>query len=125
MGERASQIVLPINATTLFTTVLGAIIVAAIFMFASVPNNVRILLERSDEQIAINKHMAETDLEYGKRIQAIENTRFDARAAEKLADDITKEMRLIVQPLVDNTERNERRIDVLDTTIRELQKKDK
>lgn len=125
MTQKQSQLVLPINATTLFTTVIGAIIVAAIFLFASVPNNVRKLLENADEQAIQLHELAKSNLDHGQRIQAIENTRFDARAAERLAQDISKEMRLMVEPLVNNTERNERRIDLLDMNLRDMQKEQK
>jgi hypothetical protein len=44
MTERKSQIVLPINTTSLVTTVIGVLMVAAIMLFASVPGNIEALL---------------------------------------------------------------------------------
>ena len=113
MTERKSQIVLPINTTSLVTTVVGVLMVSAILLFASVPGNIEALLTDVSEIKKEQASSASMLNNHSQRIQAIENTRFDADAAAKLKEDIVQQFKLTIVPLIDTSNRHERRIDSL------------
>lgn len=128
MTDKRSQIVLPINPITLFTTIVGGIIMAVLAYLATEASKwsdaaigVQDIQHKLEEQKQIDLGQNAALNDHGKRIQSIEETRFKREDAEQLKKDIvgsiSKEMEAVLQPVVDRGMRNERDIQKIELDI--------
>lgn len=141
MTQKVSQMTIPLNPTTLFTTVVGAIIIGFLFYLSDIPKNIettqtdiKMFKESSTTAIeSLKKDNTEIKdkidkqwpmiVEHGQRIQRIEDTRFTNQDAEKLADTIVSRVKITMQPAVNQIERNTDDIQQLDSDLKDIIRK--
>lgn len=128
MTNRKSQIVLPVNATTLFTSVVGAVIIGFLgyittktFEWSDAAKGIAGINDAIEQQVMLDKEQNKKIFDFGQRIQRIEETRFRSEDAKELKDaivsELTKEIKISVQPVAESARRNERDIQELEKDL--------
>lgn len=128
MTNKVSQVTIPLNPATLFTTVVGAVIIAFLFYLSGVPKEISTTqsdireLKQSNDDLK-NKLDKQWPIitEYGQRIQRIEDTRFTDEDATKLVARIVSEVKVSMEPIARQTERNRVDLDELEDDIKDIQ----
>lgn len=130
MTQRRSQIVLPINASTLFTTVIGAIIVGFLVYLADLPKKIDSTAVAVEGMAANIKSVSENQNkqwefinDHTRRIQTIENTRFTRQDAEVLSERTIDEIKSALVPVTQSVSRNERDIMRLEEEYDDLEER--
>lgn len=129
MTNKKSQVTIPVNASTLFTSVVGFIVIAMLAYMFEMP-------KKLDDNIAATKTLADnvekivkgkelTDsfvADHEKRIQSIEDTRFTRADAEDLQRRTVDSITQALQPIAQGISRNERDIIKLEEEIDDLER---
>lgn len=131
MSARKSQIVLPVNPITLFTSLVGFIVVSLIGWMATevgewsdAADGIKAITARLEKQDAVDAKQNNVIVEHSQRLQSIEDTRFRKEDADRLqrdiVDRISQQIQISVQPVAENARRNGEDLRKLDAEMEEL-----